>query len=214
MPVCDLCGYVNIVKDHFYANKFHIIWPISTISNRNQNLRCQSVRHSDPGVFNSAAFQLQICDSQDHLDLEDIVAWKLLDLRYVQQVKLKQLPAFYSDRDPRLATFRGHIHKFIDILRQIMVARWSHEKTHRTSHHGIIILDTDESVAQSDSKRRRTVQLPLTFLLPGRILDESQSTSCHVDLQRTWWLGNDKTRALRRVNIDLHVYQTWTLVAW
>lgn len=40
-------------------------------------------------------------------DLENMVAWKLLDLRYVQQVKLKQLPAFYSDRDPRLATFLG-----------------------------------------------------------------------------------------------------------
>ena len=25
----------------------------------------------------------------------------------MQQVKLKQLPAFYSDRDPRLATFLG-----------------------------------------------------------------------------------------------------------
>lgn len=28
------------------------------------------MRHSDPGVFNSAASQLQICDYQDHLDLE------------------------------------------------------------------------------------------------------------------------------------------------
>lgn len=71
MPVFDLCGYVNIVNGYFYANKFHIIWSISTgISTRNQNLRCQSVRHSDPGVFNSAASQLQICDYQDHLDLE------------------------------------------------------------------------------------------------------------------------------------------------
>ena len=36
------------------------------------------MRHSDPGVFNSAASQLQICDSQDHLDLEDISCLKAI----------------------------------------------------------------------------------------------------------------------------------------